>query len=41
MYVVGDEKEKWDILMPGFQYIVEGTCTICDDGFLVRDIGGR
>ena len=40
-YGVGDEREKRDILMSGFRYIVEGTQTVCDDGFLVRDIGGR
>ena len=40
-YGVGDEREKQDILMSGFQYIVEETRTVCDDGFLVRDIGGR
>ena len=32
-YGVGDEREKWDILMSGFQYIVEGTQTVCNDGF--------
>ena len=42
-YRVGDEREKRDILMSAFRYIVEGTRTVCDDGFffLVRDIGGR
>ena len=40
-YGVGDEREKQDILMSGFRYIVEGMQTVCDDGFLVRDIGGR
>ena len=40
-YGVEDEREKWDILMSGFWYIVEGTQTVCDDGFLVRDIEGR
>ena len=42
-YGVGDEREKQDILMSGFRYIVEGTRTVCDDSFffLVRDIGGR
>ena len=40
-YGVGDGREKRDILMSGFRYMVEGTWTVCDDGFLVRDIGGR
>ena len=40
-YGVGDEREKRDILMSVFQYMVEGTWTVCDDGFLVRAIGGR
>ena len=41
-YEVGDEREKWDILMSGFWYIVEGMRTVCGDGFfLVRDVGGR
>ena len=41
IYGVGDEREKQDILIFGFWYIVEGTRTVCDDSFLVRDIGGR
>ena len=41
-YGVGDEREKWDILMSGFQYTVEGMQTVCDDRFfVVRDIRGR
>ena len=42
-YRVGDEREKRDILMSAFRYIVEGMRTVCDDSFffLVRDIGGR
>ena len=40
-YRVGDEREKCGILMSGFQYIVEGTQTVCDDGFLVRDMYRR
>ena len=40
-YGVGDEREKQNILMSGFRYMVEGTQTVCDDSFLVRDIGGR
>ena len=40
-YGVGDEREKCDILISGFRYIVEGMRTVCDDDFLVRDIGGR
>ena len=40
-YGVGDEREKQDILMSGFQYIVEGMWTVCGDGFLVGDIRGR
>ena len=39
---MGDEREKWDILMSGFQYTVEGMQTVCDDRFfVVRDIRGR
>ena len=41
-YGVGDEREKRDILVSGFWYIVEGMRTVCGDSvFLVRDIGGR
>ena len=40
-YRVEDEREKRDILMSGFRYIVEGTWTVCGDGFLVGDIRGR
>ena len=32
-YRVGDEREKCGILMSGFQYIVEGTRTVCGHGF--------
>ena len=32
-YGVGDEREKWNILMSGFWYRVEGMWTVCGDGF--------
>ena len=40
-YGVEDEREKQDIFMSGFQYRVEGMQTVCDNSFLVRDIGGK
>ena len=30
---VGDEREERDILKSGFQCIVEGMQTVCDDSF--------
>ena len=36
-YGVGDEREKWDISMSGDRYIVEGTRTVCDDGFFFSE----
>ena len=32
-YGVGDERGKRNILMSGFQYIVEGMWTVCDAVF--------
>ena len=36
-YGVGDEREKRNILMSGFRYMVEGTRTVCDDGFFFKE----